>query len=135
MSGDNEPLLPSRDKPILPVVNRRAPLLSRIRERRNSRGNLGGQVASKITELTLFSTDEERRQEATEIVEDFRTTLSAKLGVPEDAINPDLVEEFGAMFVALEEDDIVLEEVLEDDGEEDVEVEEESKEDSGLSLG
>jgi len=117
MSGDNEPLIPRRDEPLLPLTNRRAPILSRLRERRNKQGNLGAQVASKVASLTLFSTDDERMEEAEQIRDQFIETLSKELGVPREAINPELANEFTAMFVSLEETDIVLEEVLEGEGE------------------
>lgn len=141
MSGDNEPLIPRREDPILPLTNRRAPLLERIRDRRNKRNNLGAQVASKISELALFSSDEERMEEARTIRENFVSTLSQELGVPEEAINPELADEFTAMFVSLEETDIVIEEVLKDEpedeeqpAEEGDDEEDDDDEDEGLTF-
>lgn len=107
MVGDSEPLLPGRDDPLVPLTDRRAPVLSRLRERRSKINNLGLHVGSRIGELALFSDEEERLEEGREIAQEFRRGLAAEVGVPEEDINQDLVEEFAAMFVVLEESDIV----------------------------
>lgn len=111
MVGDSESLLPGRDEPLLPFTDRRAPILSRIRERRSKRNNLGLHVGSKVATLALFSDNEERLEEGQKIAKNFRRGLAEEFGVPEEAINRDLVEEFMAMFIALDESDIVVEPV------------------------
>lgn len=116
MVGDSEPLLPGRDDPLIPLTDRRTPVLSRIRKRRSKRNNLGLHVGSKVATLTLFSDDEERIKEGREIASNFRKGLALELGVPEEAINEELVNEFAAMFMALDESDIVKESALEDSG-------------------
>lgn len=144
MIGDSEPLLPGRDEPLIPLTDRRAPVLSRLRKRRSKRNNLGLHVGSKVGSLALFSDEEERIEEGQQIASNFRRGLAAELGVPEEAINPDLVEEFMAMFVALDESDIVVEdgeneedvEVISEQGsgnEDDIEVEDESDEEGLFS--
>lgn len=133
MPEDTEPLLRRREEPIFPIANRRAPILERIRERRNKASSVGVAAGAKVAELALFSSIENREEEAREIRNDFRSTLANKLGVPEEAINQNLVNEFGAMFAALDESDIVNEEALEpvpDESSEDEEPEEDSSDES-----
>lgn len=128
MSGDNEPLMPGREEPLIPFTDRRAPILSRIRERRSKRNNLGLAVADEMAELILFRTEEERVEEVERIREGFRRGLANEFGVPVEAVNEQLVQEFTAMFAALEERDIVNEELLDqtDTSEEDEEEDEDS---------
>lgn len=106
MSGDTEP--------ILPILDRKAPLLERIRERRQNSSDLGEVVGRRVAELSLEEDEESKAEFGEQIRSSFRRGLSDKLGVPEESINEQLLNEFSAMFVALDETDIVDEETIED---------------------
>lgn len=124
MSGDSEPLLSERDEPILPITDRRAPVLSRLRERRRKRNSVGFKVGDKIAELAVLSTEEERIEQAEKIRNEFIKGLSNGLGIPQESIEPDLIDEFTAMFTLNHEDIIIEEEQEQEEDEDDVDEEE-----------
>lgn len=120
MAEERKRLL-DREEPILPILNRNAPVLNRIRS--NTRGEtVGAKMGEVVGEQILEEDEMEVEKEASEIVGDFRRSLSATLGVDEDRINEEFLSEVAAMFSALEEDEVVVgeaEEKEEEDSDED----------------
>lgn len=98
---------------IFPILDRRAPVIERIRERRRLRNSVGLSTGRKVGEFMLQEEGEERVLKAQEVASEFREGLSDELGVPSEAINDDLVDDFMALFAVLEEDDVVDMEMVE----------------------
>lgn len=108
MSSQEEPGL-GGDNRIFPLLNRRTPVLDRIRERRRLRNNIGLSVGKRVGEAMLEEDEEERVMEAQRIASDFREGLSDELGVPPEAISDELVQDFMALFAVVSEEDVVEE--------------------------
>lgn len=105
---------------IFPLVDRRAPLLERVRNFSNGEeSQLGVTLANQIADMQ-DADDELRELQTTLVAEDFRGTLAERFGTQPDNINDDLVNEVAAMFGALEEEDIVKDSESEEDGEEEI---------------
>lgn len=125
MTEDKEPILGVLDNPIFPIADRNTPIADRIRNRRSGDSDIGAQVGELVGKMAVVAEDEERVETGDELMEQFRKGIANTLGVPEQQINQELVSEFGAMFIALDEDDIVVEP---SEDEENSEEEEESEE-------
>lgn len=92
---------------IFPLVDRRAPLLERIRNARNGEeSKLGVKLGNQVAEMV--GADDELREMQTKLVaQDFRKTLAERFDTEPENINDDLVNEVAAMFGALQKDDIL----------------------------
>lgn len=113
-------------EPIFPITNRRAPLLERIRGRKN--GSSDPEKAARLSAEVIgkLSLEEESEETVSSVAEQFRSQLSNVLGVEPEQINDDLVQEFSVMFGGLDETDLVdIDEEVEE-----VEDESEGEEDS-----
>lgn len=93
--------------PIFPVLDRKAPVIERIRSRRQ-KNSIGGKVGSKVGELVLEEDEEEKLEQAQEIGEEFKQSLSSELGVPPEIVDDKVVNEVVALFGTLTEEDILI---------------------------
>lgn len=121
--------------PIFPLIDRRAPLLDRIRND-ESNERLSGMLATAISEL-VKSDDEEAIENTREnLTENISDELADKLGVSADDINQGYVEELTDLITEAKEEDVLTDDALQSLGikaTEDAE-EEEDESDEGPSL-
>jgi len=110
--SERKSLLPNRDDPVFPLTDRSTPVLDRLRNG-SGENKTAKKLGKKVGKLSLSEDEEERSEEMMKAMESFRSGLASELGVPEDAIEDSVVEEFGAIFAGLKEEDIVVEEVIE----------------------
>jgi hypothetical protein len=100
---------------VFPIIDRRTPVLDRIRKRRNSEGlaeSLGREIGQSIME------DDEMllQRKRTEAVEGFRRGLAEELGVSTDDINEDASADIGEMIAGLRMEDVLTDEALQELG-------------------
>lgn len=100
---------------LFPVMDRRTPVLDRIRKRRNSEGmaeRLGREIGKSILE-----DDQTRLQrKRTEAVEGFRRGLADTLGVSSDDINENASADIGELIAGLRMEDVLTDEALQELG-------------------
>lgn len=109
--ADRDSLLPSRDEPIFPIADRNTPVLDKINERREGEGSLASKVGERAGEI--INTDEDERAKVLmESRVDFRESLANSLGVPEGALDDDVVEEMTSVFGGYSESDVVDNSIL-----------------------
>lgn len=100
---------------LFPVMDRRTPVLDRIRKRRNSEGmaeRLGKEIGKSILEE-----DQTRLQrKRTEAVEGFRRGLADTLGVATDDINEDASADIGELMAGLRMEDVLTNDALQELG-------------------
>lgn len=123
----------SDEDEILPLLDRRAPIIERLRNRRDGEGflsqnssevndNLAEEIGKKVAENAKGGKVPEP-----EFLESFANNLATELDVNTSRINEDVVDTFARLF-AFRVDDIVEAEVVEESSE-DNEVEEEIDDD------
>lgn len=120
------------DSKILPLIDRRAPILDRIRKRNGKKGlsfKVGKEVGAGVLDEELFSVEE-----TAEIENQFRLGIADELGVNPESINDEIVERFSSVFKGLNEESVLTEAALaelgikapEEEEEEETDEEEES---------
>lgn len=114
---------------IFPLIDRRTPVLDRIRNRSNDdslAGKVGEEVAASIIEDERFTPEEEMA-----IKDKFKEGVARGLGVENpDHINDDVARDFQQLFTSLTEEDILTSSALEQLGLKSKEEEDEEEEES-----
>lgn len=100
---------------ILPVIDRRTPVLDRIRKRRNSEG-MAERLGREIGQSILEDDDTRLQRKRTEAVEGFRRGLADTLGVSTDDINEDASADIGELIAGLRMEDVLTDETLQELG-------------------
>lgn len=118
---------------VFPLLDRRAPILERVRNGRAS--SLGSALASKLNDFIREEDDSLKEEEIQRIQSDFRTSVAEHLGVEEDMVRDEVIEMTTQVF-QLDESEILLpiEEPEADDTDEDVSDEEGEEESDGSEL-
>lgn len=108
-------------EPILPILNRRAPLLERLRNRTAQKVNdIANEIGRKVAQSALTSG---RANE--EFIESFRQGVADELDVQSEQISDTAVTRFTNLFM-MDIDDLVI--IEEQEQEEEEEIEEEVEE-------
>lgn len=104
--------MPEEDSNIFPIVDRRAPVLERLRG-----GEEDDELASDLGETVgkaVKSDDEEKLDEAHQkFVEGFTEALAGELGVSEDDIDIGYVERVADYVTSVSEPDVLSDDALE----------------------
>lgn len=101
----------SEDDNVFPLLDRRTPVLDRIRKRRNSEG-MAERLGREIGQSILSDDDERLQRKRTEAVEGFRRGLAETLGVSADDINEDASADVGELIAGLRMEDVLTDDTL-----------------------
>lgn len=101
------------EDPILPIFDRRAPLLERIRERRNKDNTVANNLGELVGRVVKTDSEVEIEQTRLDFLEGFRTSLAEELGVDETDVNGDFIEKMADEVVNVREQDVLDKDALE----------------------
>lgn len=104
------------DDPVFPVVRSRAPLIERVRERRQEDNDLPSQLGELVGQVVMSDSDVEKQQTANELREGVRMALAEELGVSESDIDETFIDDFTENITGLAEQDVLRQSKLEDLG-------------------
>lgn len=103
------------DNNMFPLVDRQTPVIDRVRGAANSKF-LGKSMGKTLAELMLEKDQEERSENAGEIADWFTKQLAQELGLPEEAISPDVASNVEQFFTGMAEEDILTPEAMQELG-------------------
>lgn len=122
------------EKNIFPIIRDSAPVIERIRERRQSSDNVANELGELVGKIVKSDSDEEKRQTREELLDGMRSSLAEELGVEEDDLSPGVFEDFASDITSLTEADVLSQSTIDELDIDPTVVEEESEDESETGL-
>lgn len=104
----------NRDDPIVPIVRNRAPIIERIRERRNNSDNLANELGNLAGEIVKSDSRVDKQNTRDELIEGMRKSLAKELGVSEDDINVTTLEDIADQITSLDESQVLKQSAIDE---------------------
>jgi hypothetical protein len=104
------------DDPVFPVVRSNAPVIERIRERRQTEDNLANELGKLIGRIVKSDSDGEKEETANQLREGIRQSLSEELGVDVEDIDDTFLDGLASDITTFSEQDVLRQSTLEDLG-------------------
>lgn len=99
------------DGNILPLVDRRTPLLDRVRDDKDEEGELAEDVGKEIAGAILSDDETDTEKAKEDVKESFRKGMAEKFGISPDAIEEDAADGLAGLL-DLKVEDVVTEDAL-----------------------
>lgn len=100
------------DDPIIPLIRESAPLIERIRERRQSNDNVANELGELAGRVVKSDSQTEKDQTHQDLVEGITESLAKELGVSDEDINTETIEGIADSIVSLTEADVLTQDTI-----------------------
>lgn len=146
MAENEDKSMSQSEDPILPIIDRRAPILERIRNRNDESKNLAQNLGELVGKAVKTDSEVEIEETRESFTDGFSSALADELGVSPDDVNIEFVNNVTSGVLDVNEGDVLtdtaidelgiqLEDIIEEDEEEQSETNDDTGQESGESDG
>jgi hypothetical protein len=120
---ETEPIMPiidrdfrvlDSDDPIIPVVRDRAPVIERIRDRRQSGDDVSNELGELIGSIVKSDSRVDKQQARDDLVDGMQESAADELGIEVGDLDPFKFEQFADDITSLNETDVLVQSALDE---------------------